>query len=370
MKLDVITRVKRLSHDQKNSNKYNKNMRRLFPQLFQLESIQSHLRWMSKKRVLKQDILLLSSPPNTFARNVALTFTEINNLPVEFVSLTSDTTESDLKTRRDLENQCVKFTDQAPVRAALQGKVLILDGLEKCERNVLPTLNNLLENREMNLDDGRLLVSYERYQSLLKITPEEVLTQSGILPTHPNFFVIALTYPVPPYVGRTLDPPLRSRFQVRRLDFPSPGELISLGFNESVIKMCSTLNAASNSDHKLFPRIPDLNILILSKLLENYQGIDLLPVLKRTYPWIESDIKFHRKDAILKILEANQTNVLQSAIPKKISMNIKLQAEDKLPFNRLKVLENMLQDNEINRDILLCGPIGSGKSCKFDNKLK
>jgi hypothetical protein len=28
---------------------------------------------------------------------------------------------------------------------------LILDGLEKAERNVLPTLNNLLENREMSL---------------------------------------------------------------------------------------------------------------------------------------------------------------------------------------------------------------------------
>jgi hypothetical protein len=32
-------------------------------------------------------------------------------------------------------------------------EVLILDGLEKAERNVLPTLNNLLENREMSLQD-------------------------------------------------------------------------------------------------------------------------------------------------------------------------------------------------------------------------
>ena len=33
------------------------------------------------------------------------------------------------------------------VRAALEGRVLILDGIEKTERNVLPVLNNLLENR-------------------------------------------------------------------------------------------------------------------------------------------------------------------------------------------------------------------------------
>ena len=43
---------------------------------------------------------------------------------------------------------------QAPVRAALLGRVLVLDGLEKAERNVLPTLNNLLENREMALVSG------------------------------------------------------------------------------------------------------------------------------------------------------------------------------------------------------------------------
>ena len=29
----------------------------------------------------------------------------------------------------------------------------------QAERNVLPTLNNLLENREMGLDDGRLLLA-------------------------------------------------------------------------------------------------------------------------------------------------------------------------------------------------------------------
>ena len=38
--------------------------------------------------------------------------------------------------------------------------ILILDGIEKAERNVLPILNNLLENREMSLEDGRFLVLY------------------------------------------------------------------------------------------------------------------------------------------------------------------------------------------------------------------
>jgi hypothetical protein len=49
-----------------------------------------------------------------------------------------------LKQRREIVGGSALYIDQAPVRAALEGKVLILDGIEKAERNVLPTLNNLL----------------------------------------------------------------------------------------------------------------------------------------------------------------------------------------------------------------------------------
>ena len=38
----------------------------------------------------------------------------------------------------------------------------MLEGIEKVERNVLPVLNNLLENREMHLEDGRLLIPAAR----------------------------------------------------------------------------------------------------------------------------------------------------------------------------------------------------------------
>ena len=58
---------------------------------------------------------------------------------------------------------------QSAVRAAINGHVLVLEGIEKAERNVLPILNNLLENREMQLEDGRFLVSAERYDKLLKV---------------------------------------------------------------------------------------------------------------------------------------------------------------------------------------------------------
>ena len=49
------------------------------------------------------------------------------------------------------------------------GRVLVIEGLEKAERNILPIINNLLENQEMQLEDGRLLINDDKYQKLLKM---------------------------------------------------------------------------------------------------------------------------------------------------------------------------------------------------------
>ena len=55
------------------------------------------------------------------------------------------------------------------MRAATLGRVLVLEGIEKAERNVLPVLNNLMENREMQLEDGRFLLNPAKYDSLLQV---------------------------------------------------------------------------------------------------------------------------------------------------------------------------------------------------------
>jgi len=73
---------------------------------------------------------------------------------------------------------------------------LILDGIEKAERNVLPTLNNLLENREMSLDDGGFLTRSN------KIPIDKIKSSSHLIPVHPEFRVVAFGSPVPPYRGR------------------------------------------------------------------------------------------------------------------------------------------------------------------------
>ena len=105
------------------------------------------------KITLNQDMFLIGTH-SPLRRWLAFRFCGVTNRECEYVALTSDTSEADLKARKDgLEtdtefNCSVVWFDQAVVRAATLGRVLILEGLEKAERNVLPVLNNLLENRE------------------------------------------------------------------------------------------------------------------------------------------------------------------------------------------------------------------------------
>ena len=166
-----------------------------------------HLEWLFQKDALTQDAFLIG-PPGGLRRHLALSYCELTNRSYEIVSLSKETTDADLKQRREIVDSTAVYVDQPPVKAALDGSVLILDGIEKAERNVLPILNNLLENREMGLSDGRFLVAHDRYDTLAaSMTPEE-LRESGLERVHPEFQIIALGLPVPTFPGFPLDPPL------------------------------------------------------------------------------------------------------------------------------------------------------------------
>ncbi|GBG24399.1 von Willebrand factor A domain-containing protein 8 [Hondaea fermentalgiana] len=204
-----------------------------------------HLRWMLQKDKLGQDMFLMGTPGPS-RRWLALRYAELTQREVEYVSISRDTTESDLKQRREIVGGSALFEDQAPVRAALHGRLLIIDGIEKAERNVLPTLNNLLENREMQLEDGRFLMDPARYEEL-KDQVSMSDTQKHIVPSHKDFRVIALGVPVPPFRGKPLDPPLRSRFQVRVVE-PASGSEVWPDLVHAVSSVDANVSAAP-ADH-------------------------------------------------------------------------------------------------------------------------
>ncbi|KAJ9594058.1 hypothetical protein L9F63_014535, partial [Diploptera punctata] len=173
-----------------------------------------HLRWMLQKDLLGQDMFLIGRP-GPLRRQLAMQYLEMTGRELEYVALSRDTTEADLKQRREIQNGTATYFDQCAVRAAVEGRILVLEGIEKAERNVLPILNNLLENREMHLEDGRFLIPASRYDKLLKEHTKEELERWHLVRVNESFRVIALGIPVPKYLGNPLDPPLRSRFQAR-----------------------------------------------------------------------------------------------------------------------------------------------------------
>lgn len=257
------------------------------------QTVAQHLRWIMQKDLLGQDMFLIG-PPGPLRRSIAMQYLELTKREVEYVALSRDTTETDLKQRREIRSGTAFYIDQCAVRAATQGRVLLLEGLEKAERNVLPVLNNLLENREMQLEDGRFLMSAERYDKLLQEHTKEELDSWKIVRVSEDFRVIALGIPVPKYKGNPLDPPLRSRFQARDiyyLPFKDQLELLySAGPNigaervSQLLSLATTLCSQESSGLGL-PDFPVDNLPSALQVLNVFPMLSSQQLVQRLYPY-------------------------------------------------------------------------------------
>ncbi|XP_074550636.1 von Willebrand factor A domain-containing protein 8 [Halichoeres trimaculatus] len=257
------------------------------------QTVAQHLRWIMQKDLLGQDVFLIG-PPGPLRRSIAMQYLELTKREVEYVALSRDTTETDLKQRREIRSGTAFYIDQCAVRAATQGRVLVLEGLEKAERNVLPVLNNLLENREMQLEDGRFLMSAERYDKLLKDHTKEELDSWKIVRVSEDFRVIALGLPVPKYKGNPLDPPLRSRFQARDiyyLPFKDQLELLyTAGPNiaaervSQLLSLATTLCSQESSSLGL-PDFPMDNLIPALHVLNSFPMLSSQQLVQRLYPY-------------------------------------------------------------------------------------
>lgn len=205
--------------------------------------------------------------------------------------------------RREIRNNSAIYEDLLVVKAAIEGHILIIEGIEKCERNVLPILNNLLENREMLLEDGRFLVHHDRYDKLLQGNKENdlILKKLNLIRAHPNFRVIALGLPVPQFPGNPMDPPLRSRFQCRDIvpsTMESHVQFLSKGienYNENTPELIQNLVTFSNSLQKIsienenqkLPHFPDTpGILHMLQILTLFPGCSSKKLFHRVYPYM------------------------------------------------------------------------------------
>eukprot|EP01135_Chromosphaera_perkinsii_P009987 Nk52_evm22s1992 gene=Nk52_evmTU22s1992 len=254
-----------------------------------------HFQWMLQKDKLGQDIFLIGSP-GPLRRSLAMKYCEITKREVEYVALSRDTTESDLKQRREIKNGSAYYVDQCAVRAAVNGRVLILDGIEKAERNVLPVLNNLLENREMMLEDGRFLMAPAKFDTLLKDHSRDELNAMNLVRVHEDFRVIALGLPVPHFAGNPLDPPLRSRFQgrdIRALDYDFYVSALANSFPavpkktvENVVSASLTIKAFEDDASGItVPPFPVESISKIIEVLNSFPSASVKEVFETIYPY-------------------------------------------------------------------------------------
>lgn len=233
-----------------------------------------HLRWMLQKDNLGQDMILLGRPGN-LRRNLIMQYSELTRREVEYILLNRDTTESDLKQRREILDGTATYYNQSAVRAATEGRILVIEGVEKTERNVLPILNNLLENREMHLEDGRFLISAKNYDSLLERFSKDQLDKWGLVRVSEDFRVIALGLPVPKYRGSPLDPPLRSRFQARDVselpyvDILTECKILSANQSPEVLTKLTSFGFSVLSSASTLPDFPIDNLRYAGMLINN-----------------------------------------------------------------------------------------------------
>uniref|UniRef100_A0A182RBI3 von Willebrand factor A domain-containing protein 8 n=1 Tax=Anopheles funestus TaxID=62324 RepID=A0A182RBI3_ANOFN len=250
-----------------------------------------HLRWMLQKDKLGQDILLLGRPGG-LRRRIVMQYSELTRREVEYILLNRDTTESDLKQRREILDGTASYHNQSAVRAAIEGRILLIEGVEKTERNVLPILNNLLENREMHLEDGRFLIAAKNYDALLERFSRDQLDSWGLMRVSEKFRVIALGLPVPRYRGSPLDPPLRSRFQARDIaELPyvevltEAKELAGPLDRPDVLTKLVSFAFGIQSASALLPDFPIDNLRYAGLLLRHNGTLTEQDLLRRFYPY-------------------------------------------------------------------------------------
>ncbi|XP_075158408.1 von Willebrand factor A domain-containing protein c12.2 [Haematobia irritans] len=289
------------------------------------QSALHHLRWMLQKDTLKQDMFLLGQP-GALRRQLAMQFLELTQRELEYIALSRDTTESDLKQRREIKNKAAIYYDQCAVRAAVNGRILILDGVEHAERNVLPILNNLLENREMHLENGKFLMAPERYDKLLETYSKEELDSWGLLRVSEDFRVVALGCPTQKYKGTPLDPPLRSRFQSRNVSHFSFEEMLidlrTQAPNVPVENLKALLSfglAIQSADSTAnLPDFPVDNLHLVAKMMNTNPNLSTFDALNRIYPY-RTSLKKEQQDRIRNLLKSFDIDMKTTKAVKKIS---------------------------------------------------
>ena len=228
---------------------------------------------------------------------------------------------------------------------------------------MLPILNNLLENREMALEDGRFLMHHSKYDKLVNESLNPSLEK--FVRTSEKFLCIALGLPTPKYDGYSLDPPFRSRFQARLVGPPSletqmrhltSSRKHSLPGLEQVVQMQQVLQEF-NSDQG--SPVPDFPIYLdrFRDLLLRIPGLHPRDCFELVYPFLE----FNNADS-------QMTNIVKSVQDRFNLMKTNL-SDQSVKFSQVNpastgqgwyksIQLQLLQENRADKKVSITVPSG------------
>ena len=117
----------------------------------------------------------------------------------ETIQMYADMTARDLLQQRTTIHTGETVWRLSPlIKASLEGKMAVLDGVHRVHRGTLAVLQRLIHDREVQLYDGTRLLARDKYDLLLAEhgrTAEEMAARSVLPIQHPAFRLAALAEP-------------------------------------------------------------------------------------------------------------------------------------------------------------------------------
>jgi MoxR-like ATPase len=307
---------------------------------------------MNQKHSLRNDMLLVGAP-GAVKRRLVSEFCRVRGLlPPIVVSLQRDVAVSDLRDQVHLRDGALVVLPGPVLRAATEGRVLLLDALNKCDVNVLPVLHDLFESRQMPLAHGGFLLSPAAFDRL------DAGAQRKFVRCSEHFLVVATAVPVPPIAaaGMPIDPPLRSRMVARYVESigadPDLANWLPEPLEDAAVWQRVCAFAAAIRQHQFATAALDHDTLPLESMihlaLAIESGLDSASVLARILP---RDVA--RSEAVR---IATASFLLKPTTPKVV-------VPSRAPLSHRMVstpafdaaLQQMLDDHRCGRDILVVG---------------
>nr|KAF7423742.1 hypothetical protein H0235_009025 [Vespula pensylvanica] len=324
---------------------------------------------------------------------------------VEPIMLYQDMTSRDLiQQRTTLPNGDTVWRNSPLVDAALEGKMAVLDGVDRIHPSTLAILHRLIHDRELQLHDGTRLLRADRYNDIKEEykRSDEEMRESGVYRIHPSFRLIALAGKpvINSSTGQWLNSELLSMFlfhEMRPLAKEEEIHIIRSKYGEpseallNIIQLAHTLRSSSDPTlQSLAGSLSTRQLLRIAERMQKFHSDDAYTAvhracLARFLPSVTKQALddclnrlniIPKKDTTDRMIDCevtNETVKIGKTIVDRYNTKLLSKVPDILFYDvpqHLALLENLLQDFILGHNLLLVGNQGVGKNKIVDRLLQ